>query len=167
MLIQLVTYIFLPLLVAYITIVATKRKEVELEAQGQLLEHRVQAYSEVYRFMQRNLKLIAVPRYLEHLYVCCLDGSDYKIGVQGMEYVSYLSDIEQLDEYTHQLEQLISAMNSIWSLSWITNCPTSYNGFLMPQCFLKHFALPKTILYGISMNRPGNDRCALLAVSWE
>ena len=44
MIIQIITYILLPLIVAYITTVMTKREEVELDAQGQLLEHRVQAY---------------------------------------------------------------------------------------------------------------------------
>lgn len=107
MLIQLITYLFLPLTIAYITIVITKRREVELDAQGQLLEHRVQAYSEVYRFMRQNFKLIVVPRYLEQLYTDCLEGSDYKIGVQGMEYVSYFSDIDRLEGYTNQLEQLL------------------------------------------------------------
>ena len=69
MIIQIVTYILLPLIVAYITTVMTKREEVELDAQGQLLEHRVQAYAEVYRFMRKSLNRIAVP-FVEEKPIC-------------------------------------------------------------------------------------------------
>lgn len=71
MIIQIITYILLPLIVAYITTVMTKREEVELDAQGQLLEHRVQAYAEVYRFMRKSLNRIAVPFVEEKLYADC------------------------------------------------------------------------------------------------
>ena len=107
MIIQIVTYILLPLIVAYITTVMTKREEVELDAQGQLLEHRVQAYAEVYRFMRKSLNRIAVPFVEEKLYADCLEGSMYKIGRQGMEYASFLSSIENIDKYSDQLERLL------------------------------------------------------------
>lgn len=117
MIIHIVTYILLPLIVAYITTVMTKREEVELDAQGQLLEHRVQAYAEVYRFMRKSLNRIAVPFVEEKLYADCLEDSMYKIGRQGMEYASFLSSIENIDKYSDQLERLLLTN----SLYWIPN----------------------------------------------
>lgn len=109
MFIQFITYILLPLVVAYFTTVMNKRKEVQLEAQGQLLEHRIQAYAEIYRFMRQNLLRIAVPHVEETLYADCLEGSKYKIGRQGMEYASYLSSIERIEQYSDQLKHLLLA----------------------------------------------------------
>lgn len=106
MLVQIINYIILPLVIAYIATVMTKKKEVELEAHGQLLKHRIRAYVDVYRFMRQNEKLIVVPRVEENLYFDCLDGSDYKIGTQGLEYVSYLRSIDHINKYKSQLEQL-------------------------------------------------------------
>ena len=107
MLIQIITYILLPIVVAYITTVLAKRREVRLEAQGQLLEHRIQAYADVYRFMRKNLKRIAVPLVEEKLYAECLQGSDYKIGHQGFEYASYLCSIEKIENYSEELKNLL------------------------------------------------------------
>lgn len=107
MLIQIITYILLPIVVAYITTVLAKQREVRLEAQGQLLEHRIQAYADVYRFMRKNLERIAVPLVEEKLYAECLQGSDYKIGHQGFEYTSYLCSIEQIENYSDELKHLL------------------------------------------------------------
>ena len=74
MFIQIITYILLPIMVAYIATVMAKRKEVKIEAQGQLLEHRIQAYSKVYRFMSKSMSLIAIPNYQKQLYIDCLEG---------------------------------------------------------------------------------------------
>lgn len=105
MIIQIIKYIISPLVIAYIAIVMTKRKEVELEAKKQLFSNRIHAYADLYRFMRRNEELIVVPRVEEELYVDCLEGSDYKIGIQGMEYVSYLHSIEDINNYICQLEK--------------------------------------------------------------
>lgn len=76
-----------------------------------MLEHRVQAYAEVYRFMRKSLNRIAVPFVEEKLYADCLEGSMYKIGRQGMEYASFLSSIENIDKYSDQLERLLLTNN--------------------------------------------------------
>lgn len=104
---ELITYIVLPLTVAYIATVMSKRKEIQLEAQSQLLEHRIQTYVEVYRLIRQNLKRIAVPFAEEKFYMDCLEGANYKIGRQGMEYVSYLSSIENIEQYLNRLDTLI------------------------------------------------------------
>ena len=98
MFIQIISYILLPLVVAYITTVLVKRKEVELDAHGVLLEHRIQAYVEVYRMMQQNQKVVIVPLVEEQLYAACLEGSCYKNIHRGMEYPSYLSSISRIKQ---------------------------------------------------------------------
>ena len=107
MFIQIITYILLPIMVAYIATVMAKRKEVKIEAQGQLLEHRIQAYSKVYRFMSKSMSLIAIPNYQKQLYIDCLEGSEYKIDSQSMKYASFLSHIESLEQYYNQLDELV------------------------------------------------------------
>lgn len=84
-----------------------KRKEVELDAHGLLLEHRIQAYVEVYRLMQQNQKVAIVPFVEEQLYAACLEGSCYKNIHRGMEYPSYLSSVSRIKQYMDKLEGLL------------------------------------------------------------
>ena len=104
---KILTYLFVPLIIGYVTTVITKRKEVEMDVKREFVSRRIDAYVALHTFMRRNSLLIAPPMYQEYALLSYIQGTGFIIGDQGMEYVSYFNDLQSLEKHKGELSSLL------------------------------------------------------------
>lgn len=106
-LLKILTYICVPLIIGYVTVVVAKRREVEMDVRRDFMSRRIEAYVAIHAFMRRSSLMIAPPMYMEGILFSCLNGTGFEIGDQNMEYASHFRDYSSLQEYVKELSTLI------------------------------------------------------------
>lgn len=99
MYILILKYILIALCLAYVTHVFSKKKEVMLDVKRHVLEKRLKLYASLHKLIHHNSLFIAPPALMEQYYWSLIDGMPFRIEDQKMEYVSYFSSYEKLNEY--------------------------------------------------------------------
>ena len=98
-------YILIALCLAYVTHVFSKKKEVMLDVKRHVLEKRLKLYASLHKLIHHNSLFIAPPALMEQYYWSLIDGMPFRIGDQKMEYVSYFSSYEKLNEYCMLIQE--------------------------------------------------------------
>lgn len=106
-LLKILTYICVPLIIGYVTVVVAKRREVEMDVRRDFMSRRIEAYVAIHAFMRRSSLMIAPPMYMEGILFSCLNGTGFEIEDQNMEYASHFRDYSSLQEYVKELSTLI------------------------------------------------------------
>lgn len=83
---KILTYICVPLIIGYVTVVVAKRREVEMDVRRDFMSRRIEAYVAIHAFMRRSSLMIAPPMYMEGILFSCLNGTGFEIGDQRSEY---------------------------------------------------------------------------------
>lgn len=105
MYILILKYILIALCLAYVTHVFSKKKEVMLDVKRHVLEKRLKLYASLHKLIHHNSLFIAPPALMEQYYWSLIDGMPFRIGDQKMEYVSYFSSYEKLNEYCMLIQE--------------------------------------------------------------
>lgn len=113
MYILILKYILIALCLAYVTHVFSKKKEVMLDVKRHVLEKRLKLYASLHKLIRHNSLIIAPPALMEQYYWSLIDGMPFRIGDQKMEYVSYFSSYDNLNEYCRLIQE-----QSSQSLFW-------------------------------------------------
>ena len=108
MYILILKYILIALCLAYVTHVFSKKKEVMLDVKRHVLEKRLKLYASLHKLIHHNSLFIAPPALMEQYYWSLIDGMPFHIGDQKMEYVSYFSSYEKLNEYCMLIQKQFS-----------------------------------------------------------
>lgn len=105
MYILILKYILIALCLAYVTHVFSKKKEVMLDVKRHVLEKRLKLYASLHKLIHHNSLFIAPPALMEQYYRRLIDVMPFRIGDQKMEYVSYFSSYEKLNEYCMLIQE--------------------------------------------------------------
>lgn len=91
-----IRYGLVALLLAYLTYVFVKKKDVQTNTKGYVLEWRVEAYKKIHQWVMGLHGVIAAPSQDEDRYQGLLSSLKFKIGYQGMEYAAIFDSPESL-----------------------------------------------------------------------
>ena len=106
---DIIRYVVVALILAYVTKVFVKRNNIRTDIKGRVLEWRVETYKSLHRWVMIFQSVIAAPSQDENHYRNILAPTKFKIGYQGMEYASFFDTPEQLlmfnMEFNHMLNK--------------------------------------------------------------
>ena len=100
-------YVFVALSLAYLTSVFVKRKDVQTEVKGRVLEWRLASYKNLHRWLMGFKSVIAAPSQDEERYRNILSFTKFKIGYQGMEYASFFDAPEKLIQFFNEFDSML------------------------------------------------------------
>lgn len=101
-------YVFVALLLAYLTNVYVKQRDVHTDIKGYVLEWRVDTYKDIHRWLMQFKSVIAAPSQNEEHYRELLSYTKFKIGYQGMEYASFFDTPEQLMRFADEFDRMLN-----------------------------------------------------------
>ena len=101
-------YVLVALVLAYIVNVFVKRKDIQTDIKGRVVEWRVESFKSLHQRLMRFKNIIAAPSQDEDHYRNILSVSKYKIGYQGMEYASFFDTPERLLQFDMEFGQLLA-----------------------------------------------------------
>ena len=102
-----IRYVLVALLLAYLTKVFVKRKDVFTDIKGYVLEWRVDTYKDIHRWVMGLQSVIAPPKQKEDWFNSLLSSRRFKIGYQGMEYVSFFDSPERLLQFYTDFNRML------------------------------------------------------------
>ena len=103
-----VRYVMVALLLAYLTKVFVKRKDVVTDIKGAVLEWQVETYKEIHRWLMGLQRVTAPPSQQEQWFRSLLSSRRFKIGYQGMEFVSFFDTPEKLIQFVTEFHQMLN-----------------------------------------------------------
>lgn len=103
-----IRYVLVALVLAYIGNVLVKRKDIQTDIKGRVVEWRVESFKSLHRWLMRFKSIIAAPSQDEDHYRNILSVSKFKIGLQGMEYASFFDSPERLLQFDMEFGQLLA-----------------------------------------------------------
>lgn len=103
-----IRYVVVAILLAYLTNVYVKRKNIRTDIKGRVLEWRVDTYKSIHRWVVKFQNVIAAPSQDEDHYRNLLAPTKFKIGYQGMEYASFFDSPECLLEFGMELNRMMN-----------------------------------------------------------
>ena len=102
-----VRYVAVALILAYLSNVYVKRKNIRTDIKGRVLEWRVETYKSIHRWVMKFQSVIAAPSQDEEHYRHILAPTKFKIGYQGMEYASFFDAPERLFQFAMEFNQMM------------------------------------------------------------
>lgn len=96
------------LLLAYLTKVFVKRKDVVTDIKGAVLEWQVETYKEIHRWLMGLQRVTAPPSQQEQWFRSLLSSRRFKIGYQGMAFVSFFDTPEKLIQFVTEFHQMLN-----------------------------------------------------------
>lgn len=99
-------YVFVALLLTYLTNVFVKRKDIHTDIKGYVLEWRVDTYKNIHRWLMQFKSVIAAPSQDEQHYQGLLSDAKFEIGYQGMEYASFFDTPERLKQFSIEFNRM-------------------------------------------------------------
>lgn len=137
-------YILVALLLAYLTTVYVKKKSIHTDIKGRVFEWRVDTYKSIYRWVMQFKNVIAAPSQYEEYYRKILSQTQFKIGYQGMEYVSFFDTPERLFQFGLELKKMLNKeedfldYNLLHKLEefefWLDDVIMYYGAFAKAEC---------------------------------
>lgn len=103
-----IRYVMVAMLLAYLTIVYVKRKNIRTDIKGRVLEWRVDTYKSIHRWVMKFQNVIAAPSQDEDHYRFLLAPTKFKIGYQGMEYASFFDSPERLFGFRMEFNRMMN-----------------------------------------------------------
>lgn len=103
-----IRYVLVALLLAYLTNVFVKRKDVVTDIKGSVLEWRVDTYKNIHRWVMDMKRVIAPPSQQENWFRSLLSSRRFKIGYQGMEYASFFDSPEKLIQFGVEFNRMLN-----------------------------------------------------------
>lgn len=101
-------YVLVALVLAYLTNVYLKRKNTITDIKGRVLEWQVDTYKNIHRWVMSFKSVIAPPAQDQDYYSNILSHTKFKIGYQGMEYVSFFDTPERLLKFNVEFNQMLN-----------------------------------------------------------
>ena len=105
---DIIRYVVVALILAYVTNVLVKRKNIRTDIKGRVLEWRVETYKSLHRWVMIFQTVIAAPSQDENHYRNILAPTKFKIGYQGMEYASFFDTPEQLLKFHMEFNHMFN-----------------------------------------------------------
>ena len=105
---DIIRYVVVALILAYVTNVFVKRKNIRTDIKGRVLEWRVETYKSLHRWVMIFQSVIAAPSQDENHYRNILAPTKFKIGYQGMEYASFFDTPEQLLKFNMEFNHMLN-----------------------------------------------------------
>ena len=105
---DIIRYVVVALILAYVTNVLVKRKNIRTDIKGRVLEWRVETYKSLHRWVMIFQSVIAAPSQDENHYRNILAPTKFKIGYQGMEYASFFDTPEQLLKFNMEFNHMLN-----------------------------------------------------------
>ncbi len=103
-----IRYLVVALILAYLANVFVKRKNIRTDIKGRVLEWRVETYRSIHRWVMKFKRVIAAPSQDEEHYRNILALTRFKIGYQGMEYVSFFDSPDRLFQFGIEFNQMMN-----------------------------------------------------------
>lgn len=103
-----IRYVLVVLLLAYLTNVFVKKKDIHTDLKGRALEWRVDAYKTFHRWVMQLKNVIASPNQIEVYYRDILSFTKFKIGMQGVEYASFFDTPERLFQFGIEFDRILN-----------------------------------------------------------
>lgn len=139
-----VRYVLVALLLAYLTTVYVKKKSIHTDIKGRVLEWRVDTYKSIHRWVMQFKNVIAAPSQYEEYYRNILSQTQFKIGYQGMEYVSFFDSPERLFQFGLEFKKMLNKeedfmdYNLLHALEefkyWLDDVVMYYGAFAKAEC---------------------------------
>lgn len=101
-------YVIVALLLAYLTNVYVKQRDVYTDIKGYVLEWRVDTYKNIHRWLMQFKSVIAASSQDEEHYQELLSYTKFKIGYQGMEYTAFFDTPEQFMQFADEFNRMIN-----------------------------------------------------------
>ena len=105
---DIIRYVVVALILAYVTNVFVKRNNIRTDIKGRVLEWRVETYKSLHRWVMIFQSVIAAPSQDENHYRNILAPTKFKIGYQGMEYASFFDTPEQLLKFNMEFNHMLN-----------------------------------------------------------
>lgn len=103
-----IRYLLVALLLAYLTNVYVKKKNIHTDIKGRVLEWRVDTYKSIHKWVMKFQCVIAAPSQDEVHYRNILAPTKFKIGYQGMEYASFFHTPERLLQFGIEFKRMLN-----------------------------------------------------------
>lgn len=103
-----IRYVAVALFLAYLANVYVKRKNIRTDIKGRVLEWRVETYKTIHRWVMCFQSVMAAPSQYEEHYRKLLSPTKFKIGYQGMEYVSFFDTPERLLQFSVDFNRMMN-----------------------------------------------------------
>lgn len=110
---DIIRYLLVALILAYLTNVYVKRESIRTDIKGRVLEWRVETYKSLHRWVRVFKTVIAAPSQDEEHYRNILAPTKFKIGYQGMEYASFFDTPENLLKFYKEFTQMFNKEKDI------------------------------------------------------
>lgn len=105
---DIIRYVVVALILAYVTNVFVKRKYIRTDIKGRVLEWRVESYKCLHRWVMKFQNVTAAPSQDENHYRKILEPTKFKIGYQGMEYASFFDTPERFLKFHKEFNQMFN-----------------------------------------------------------
>ena len=105
---DIIRYVVVALILAYLTNVFVKRINIRTDIKGRVLEWRVETYKSIHQWVMRFRSVIAAPSQDEERYRNIIAPTGCKIGYQGMEYASFFDTPEWLLKLDMEFNQMLN-----------------------------------------------------------
>lgn len=136
-------YVLVALVLAYIVNVFVKRKDIQTDIKGRVVEWRVESFKSLHQRLMRFKNIIAAPSQDEEHYRSILSVSNFKIGYQGMEYASFFDTPERLFQFDMEFGQLLAKEETFLDeqlksklydfQEWLDNVIMFYGAFILTE----------------------------------
>lgn len=103
-----IRYVLVALVLVYIVNVFVKRKDIQTDIKGRIVEWRVESFKSLHQWLMIFKSIIAAPSQDEDHYRSILSVSHFKIGHQGMEYASFFDTPERLLQFDMDFGQMLA-----------------------------------------------------------
>lgn len=133
-------YVLVALLLAYLGNVLVKRKDIQTDIKGRVVEWRVESFKSLHHWLMKFKSVIAPPNQDEERYRNILSISKFKIGYQGMEYASFFDTPERLLQFDMEYDQLLAKEEAFFDerlrnklhdfQDWLGDVIVFYNAFI-------------------------------------
>lgn len=108
-----VRYVLVALVLAYLGNVFVKRKDIQTDIKGRVVEWRVESFKSLHRWLMKIKSIIAAPSQEEEHYKSIISLTNFKIGYQGMEYASFFDTPERLLQFHMEFDQMLAREETI------------------------------------------------------
>lgn len=143
-------YVLVALLLAYLGNVLVKRKDIQTDIKGRVVEWRVEPFKSLHHWLMKFRSVIAPPNQDEERYRNILSISKFKIGYQGMEYASFFDTPERLLQFDMEYDQLLAKEEAFFDerlrnklhdfQDWLGDVIVFYNAFMIKnRKYLNHY----------------------------
>ena len=171
-------YVLVALVLAYLTNVYLKRKNTITDIKGRVLEWQVDTYKDIHRWAMNFKSNIAAPSQDQDHYREILSHTKFKIGYQGMEYVSFFDTPERLLKFDIEFNRMLNKDENFVDSAlkqklydfqeWLDNVMTFYSAYFLTESDKKWGFSQKTIekhcslackILGIALQDDINNYC--------